>query len=438
MATLAPAGISRKVVYLSPTGVLGGAEMCLLDILASLRVARPDWLLKVILGGEGPLSQAVTSLGVSCDVFPLPQRMAALGDAGLTTDKGRGLFALAARGTGAALATSFYLAGLRSRLRAEGPDLVQTNGMKAHVLGAWATPRQVPVIWHLHDYLGSRTVMARLLRWSARRGVRGVAVSQSVAEDATRVLGPEVQVETVYNALDLDRFTPGPGDIAWLDALAGLPPAPSGTVRVGLVATYARWKGHEVFLNAVSRLDPDLPARFYVVGGPIYKSLGSQYAPEELAARAQELGVSGRVGFVGHQADPVAIFRALDVVVHASTRPEPFGRVIVEAMACGRAVVVSPAGGVAELFDDGISALGSTPGDPVALAEALARLIADSGLRQRLGIAGRAMAAGRFDRARLASEWSRIYDGVVGNATAVIEVGGATASNRMRGEPRHP
>ena len=187
--------------------------------------------------------------------------------------------------------------------------------------------------------------MARLLRWSARPGVRAVAVSHSVAADAARVLGPRVPVETIYNAVDLDRFAPGPGDGAWLDGLAGLPPAPAGTVRVGLVATYARWKGHDVFLDAVARLDPGLPARFYVVGGPIYRSAGSQYSPEELRAKAEALGVAGRVGFAGHQADPEAVYRALDVVVHASTRPEPFGRVIVEAMACGRAVVVLRGGG---------------------------------------------------------------------------------------------
>ena len=158
--------------------------------------------------------------------------------------------------------------------------------MKAHVLGAWAAPRGVPVVWHLHDYLGSRPVMARLLRWSARRTVRGVAVSRSVAADAARVLGPKVPVVAVYNAADLDRFAPGPGDGAWLDAEAGMPPAPEGTVRVGLVATFARWKGHEVFLDAVARLPADLPARFYIIGGPLYKSAGSQHSAEGLRAKA--------------------------------------------------------------------------------------------------------------------------------------------------------
>ena len=104
--------------------------------------------------------------------------------------------------------------------------------------------------------------------------------------------------------------------------------------------------------------------------------------------------------------------RALDVVVHASTRPEPFGRVIAEGMACGRAVIAIRDGGAAELFEDGVSALGCPPRDPDALAEAIGRVVADSELRQRLGQAGRQAALTRFDRRRLAEPWSRVYEDV--------------------------
>ena len=240
-------------------------------------------------------------------------------------------------------------------------------------------------------------------------GVRGVAVSHSVAADAATALGASVPITTIYNAVDLDGFHPAPLDGARLDAAAGLPTLPENHIRVGLVATLARWKGHEVFLDAVSRLPADLPARFYVVGGSLYQSAGSQYDLSELQARATSLGLSDRLGFTGHQPDPALALRSLDVVVHASTRPEPFGRVIVEAMACGKAVVAAPTGGAAELFEDGVSALASPSGDAAALAETLQRLIADAGLRARLGKAARAAAVSRFDRGRLAEEWSTVY-----------------------------
>jgi glycosyltransferase involved in cell wall biosynthesis len=291
--------------------------------------------------------------------------------------------------------------------------------MKMHLLAAWASPRGVPVVWHLHDYLGSRPAMAGLLRRSARRGVEAVAVSDSVADDARATLRGRVPVRAIHNGVDVDRFRPGPGDGPALDRASGLPEAPAGAVRVGLVATFATWKGHDVFLDAVARLPADLPARFYVVGGPIYRSAGSQVVMDDLVARADRLGLGGRVGFTGHRADPAEALRALDAVVHASTRPEPFGRVIVEGMACGRAVIAMAEGGAAELFADGEDALGCPPRDPASLADAIRRLIGDAGLRDRLGRAARASAEARFDRRRLADSWASVYDRASPAAAAV-------------------
>lgn len=396
-----------KVVYLNTTGSLGGAERCLLDVLSAAGGPRAE----VILGEDGPLAEALASRGVPHEVMPLPSNVARLGDFGLSGRAG-GL-ALAARGPAAAASTAAYVAKLRRRLRSARPDLVQTNGMKAHVLGAWAAPKGVPVLWHLHDYISTRAIMSRLLRLAARRPVAAVAVSRSVALDARRALGPRVPIRAIHNAVDLDEFSPGPGDGPALDASAGLPEAPGGTVRVGLVATFARWKGHEVFLEAAAKVGADRACRFYVVGGPIYRTGGSQWSLDELRERAGALGLGDRAGFVGHRAEPAGALRSLDVVVHASTRPEPFGRVIVEAMACARAVVAVADGGAAELFADGEDALGIPPGDSSALASAIDRLVIDARLRDRLGRAGRASAEARFDRRELAGPWLNVYESMV-------------------------
>ena len=397
-----------KIAYLNPGGTIGGAEMVLLDVLAALRAARPDVRPLVLLGDDGPLRGAVEALGIVCDVVPMPGGVARLGDAG---SKGAArVLALAARGLAASAGALAYRSRLARRLRDERPDLVHANGMKMHLLAAWSAPRGVPVVWHLHDYLGSRPAMARLLRLSARRGVEAVAVSHSVADDARATLRGRVPVRAIHNGVDVDRFHPGPGDGPALDRAAGLVDAPEGTVRVGLVATFANWKGHDLFLDAVAQVPADASARFYVVGGPIYRTAGSQVALEDLKARAERLGLGGRVGFTGHWGDPAGALRALDVVVHASTRPEPFGRVIVEGMSCGRAVIAMAEGGAAELFADGEDALGCPPRDPAALAAAMRRLIDDPGLRARLGQAGRASAEARFDRARLADAWASVYD----------------------------
>lgn len=400
-----------KLVYLNTTGTLGGAERCLLDLLASLRGSGGPWRPAVVLGADGPLRAEVEALDVPCTLLPLPDSAARMGDAGLREAAGaiRRRLALAALAARAAPSTAAYLTRLGSLLGRLEPDLVQTNGMKAHVLGAWAAPVGVPVVWHLHDFTAGRPVMARLLRLAARtrRRLFGVGVSHAVADDARAAFGSRVAVRAIYNAVDLDRFRPDGGPLADLDA--GAPPAPPDTLRVGLVATFASWKGQEVFLEAIARIPASTPCRFYIVGGPIYSSAGSQYTFEELQARARALGVADRVVFSGHQADPGAALRALDVVVHASTRPEPFGRVIVEGMACGKAVIAARAGGAAELFEEGIQALGCPPGDPSALASAIVRLVADPSLRLRLGQAALDLVRQRFDRTRLVAPWSELY-----------------------------
>jgi glycosyltransferase involved in cell wall biosynthesis len=269
--------------------------------------------------------------------------------------------------------------------------------------------------------------MSVLLRQTAGRAAGAIAISQAVAEDARAVL-PELPVAVVHNAIDGMTFAPGPGDVDRLDRLAGLAPAPPGVVRIGLVATFARWKGQDVFLEAAGRLTPSLanrPLRFYIVGGPLYQTRGSQWSADELRARGASLRERGALGFVPFQEDQAPIYRALDIVVHASTQPEPFGRTIVEAMACGRAVIATRAGGAAELFTHDHDAIGVPPRDPDGLAAALSELAGDPSRRMRLGAAARAAAVERFRRERLGPQVLdayRLFGARIGAVSARREV----------------
>src|SRR5262249_20746176 len=170
-------------------------------------------------------------------------------------------------------------------------------------------------------------------------------------------------VAAVLNTVDLMHFAPA-GSALDLDVASGLPPAPTGVIRVGLVATFARWKGHETVLRAlaeVARFPSNPPVRGYIVGRPVYQADGSKFSLEELRALAGELGIGDRVGFTGFVGDTAPALRALDIVVHASTRPEPFGLVIAEAMACGRPIIVSDAGGAREVVNPGMGGLCARP-----------------------------------------------------------------------------
>jgi glycosyltransferase involved in cell wall biosynthesis len=161
-------------------------------------------------------------------------------------------------------------------------------------------------------------------------------------------------------------------------------------------------------------LPDSLGVRGYIVGGPVYTTDESQVSLEELKRVTGSEGLDGRVGFVGFVANTADAMRALDVIVHASTEPEPFGLVIAEGMACGRAVIVSGAGGAREIVTPGVTALVHEPGDAQGLAERIRLLVADGDLRARVAAAARDAAEHAFGRSRMVGEMSPVYRSLIG------------------------
>jgi len=344
-------------------------------------------------------------LGVKVTVRPFPPALARLGDSGRWAALTGLLKAL--------VPTGKYARGLAQWLNEIDPDIVHSNGFKMHLLGAWTRPSRSRLIWHIHDYVGPRRMMRRLLAPFRKSCAVAIVNSNSVAEDLERAL-PGLRIVTIYNAIDLRRFSPE-GNKLDLDALAGLAAAAPGALRVGMIATFAHWKGHKVFLEALARLTSDAPIRGYIIGDAIYQTDGSQWSRAELEREADRLGLAGRVGFTGFVEDTSAAMRSLDIIVHASTQPEPFGMVIIEGMACEKPVIVGQGGGAAELFIDGENALGHAPGDSAALALQIARLT-NQEYRSTIGKAGRATAERRFDGQRLGAELVGLYREVAGDA----------------------
>ncbi|HWX56837.1 MAG TPA: glycosyltransferase family 4 protein [Verrucomicrobiae bacterium] len=403
-----------RIQYLSASGELGGAEVCLLDMMASLKQEKPDWTLALIAANDGPLLRKAAALGVQTEVLAFPPALSRLGDS-----KPSG--GLLARGTLAIkLAGSFYVARkysrkLSSRIQDFAPDLLHSNSLKMHVLGAWAKSNDVPLIWHLHDYVSSRWFMSKALRFQRDRCAAVLANSNSVRDDARSVFGDGPEVTTLYNAIDVDEFSPD-GPVADLDAMCGLQQPAAPMVRVGLVATMAWWKGHRDFLQALATLSKSQGARVrgYIIGGALYDSEGSQESIADLRQLAAQLGLEGRVGFTGFVDKPSDAIRALDIVVHASTRPEPFGRVIVEAMACAKPAITTGAGGAAELVTCGQDALTFRMGDPADLAERIGELARNAALWRQLGAAGRKTVLEKFDRRRLGRQLADVYERLSG------------------------
>jgi glycosyltransferase involved in cell wall biosynthesis len=397
----------QHLVCVTTSGALGGAETSLLTLLGALRDIEPAWRMTVVAPAEGALLERCRTAGIGAVMLPFPAAMAALGEpaSGDAPRPARIRATVQLASTAAVLWP--YLRQLRSELRRLKATIVHTNGIKAHVAASLIVPRGARLVWHLHDYVRTRPATARLLRGLARRPSAIVANSGSVADDVRSVLGDAPSVRRVHNAVDVSLFRPD-GPALDLAAACGLAPD-QGLIRIGLVATFARWKGHQVFLDAIAGIAGKHPIRAYIIGGPVYQTAGSQCSLEELKAYAEAAGLSHTVGFTGHLANVPAAMRALHIVVHASTSPEPFGMVIAEAMAAGRAVVAVRAGGSSELFEDGVDALGHEMADAADLARQLSRLIEDVRLRDALGVAARKSAERRFAASRMAVEFRQVY-----------------------------
>ncbi len=172
----------------------------------------------------------------------------------------------------------------------------------------------------------------------------------------------------------------------------------------GLIAAIGRLSPEKGF-DIVVRTLPSLPeVTVHLVGdGPERQTL-------EALADAQ--GVRHRVVFTGWQTDFREQLADFDLLV-APSRFEAFGIAIVEAMLAERAVVASRVGGIPEVVVEGETALLVPPDDPVALADAIRRLLGDDELREHMGKAGRAHALERFSPATAARSFEALYDEIL-------------------------
>ena len=392
------------VAFLDHCALLSGGELALSRLLPALPVDA-----HVVLAEQGPLVQLLEQHGIKTTVLPMRPSTRAL-------PRDRVVPGWAA--LRAAVDTAEYVWRLRSWLRARDFDIVHTNSLKAAVYGGLAGRLAgVRVVWHVRDRIAadylptpavglirvlsylfptaiianSRATMLTLPR--ARTTLKRVLI----LGDATNAISIRQRdgVHVVYNAAEFSRLEKH-GSSA------------NDELVFGLVGRLAPWKGQDVFLRAFATACP-IRGRAVLVGSAMF---GEQAYEQSLHDLAHDLGISHRVDFVGFREDVPAELRKLDIFVHASVIPEPFGQVIIEAMAAGLPVIASGAGGPLEIIDSEVDGLFHRPGDAHDLASVMQRLANDPALRCRLGDAAR-VSVERFRPETIAQDLMMIYYDVV-------------------------
>lgn len=367
--------MTPRVLFVGHSAALSGAELYLLGMLARTRAIAPS----VLLFEDGPLRGRLEALGVPTSVCPMPGSLEAVA----RTGEGGGSTVAAVRGLPG------FGARLRRALAESGADVVCTNSAKAHVVVApLARACRLPVVVHLHD-----RVVPDTYAWPNRAALHAaVAVATAVvanSQETRSTLLPRERrrahvvhcpVEVSPPVVAADRARPG-------------------RLSIALVGRISVWKGHRLAIEALHRAAVAARADG---GAPVDLTLhvyGSALFPrdvehgEQARRLADELGLADRVHWHGHVDDVTAAMRTHDLVLHASTQPEPYGQVIAEAMAAGVAVLAADRGGPLELVEHGRSGWLYAMGDTGALADALVRLARDVDLRERLAAGGHARAA---------------------------------------------
>ena len=327
------AAVAVRVLFLNPTGRMGGAETALLEVMAGLIESRSGVAPRVDRGVRWPARRARAGARRRCARAAVPAALARFGE---WSDRARrwSPLRLALRCARAAWPAWRYRARLRRVIRELAPDIVHSNGLKMHLLGAWARPA---------GRRSSGTFTITSPAGLSARGAEAVRAPRARRSSLRRGAWPKTSRAgrgAAADPRDLERRRPRALLAGWRHArsrrASGLP-APGDGCRArrprrdvrAVEGTPPLSRGHRAAAAVAERARLcDRRRRL--------RDRGSQVSIEELREASTRLGLTGRVGFTGFIDDPAPAIRALDVLVHASTEPEPFGLAIAEGMACGR------------------------------------------------------------------------------------------------------
>lgn len=288
------------------------------------------------------------------------------------------------------LANTAYLARLVHLYRSERVDVVHVNNYTMAPLWA-ARLLGIPIVYHLHGFV------SHPLDGSGRRNFRHVkafvSISQAVTDAAVRAGIDPARIHTIPNFVE--------------QAPAEDPPPLPSEPAIGIFGRVTQWKGQKEFLRAAIEVLPRFPRlRIYVVGDS--SDADPRYL-DECQQIARSSPFAARIEFVGLVHDVASYYVRCTAVVHASIEPEPFGMVLIEAMANARPVIASILGAAPEIVEEGADGYLVDPTDIASMADRISRLLGDLDLATRMGMRGHEKVRTQYDPRAAAGRFQRLY-----------------------------
>jgi len=406
----------KNVLYVEGCrdGTVGGSHTCLLRTIQNLDSSRFHPI--VVFYDDHVIAEALRDAGA--DVHILENRPPVDWSAGLAR-RWPQLAALAAllRPAQQAFNFSWHFAlpvfNCYRLIRRWGADIVHLNN-SINTNHEWIVAARiagVPIVSHERGISGQLTATARAL---SRVVDKVVCVSRVIQEPLARQGVDQYKAVVVYDGIDLTNVRiRHPAEV--IRARHNIPP---GSLVIGVVGNIKGWKGQETVVRAAAILKSSWPELRTLLVGTV--------ADHAYKARLDRIvidsGLTDRVVFTGFQKDPGDYLNAMDIVIHSSVEPEPFGMVNLEAMSIGKPVISTTIGGPAEVFTDGVDGILVDPGDPDALAKRVAELLSDPQARRAIAEAGQRTVQNRFHISQTMEQIHGIYDSLTPRSRAVAQV----------------
>ena len=300
---------------------------------------------------------------------------------------------------------------LAALIERENVDLIHVRSRAPAWSALYAAKRtKRPLVTTFHGTYNARGFIKRAYNSVMTRGERVIAISAFIAEHVHRLYGvPASRLRVIHRGVDLYRFNPAKVSAERVVQLANEWRLTEGYPVIMLPGRLTRWKGQTVFIEAVAKLERR-DIRCLIVGG----DQGRQDYRRELEAMVEKQNLGEIVRIVDHCADMPAAYMLSDAVVSASTDPEAFGRVMIEAQALGRPVIASDHGGARETVLPDKTGWLVPPGDVDALSAALSKVLAlDGAARGRLSDAAITNVAEHFSKQKMCAKTLEVYNEVL-------------------------
>jgi len=388
----------RTICFYSVATHLGGAERSLLELVSGLK-GHPKYRPWVLLPlPQGPLIDELNVAGIDFDTLPFAPGFLKLSRQKPLRAVLGGLLSIPGM--------VFYFFSLLTVLKKKKVHLIHTTGVKCHLLGAPAgLLLGIPVLWHLRDIFRRGPVHAFLRIQHVLCRVHVIANSKATA----KAFSPTRHIAVIYNGLDPKIYFPKHNR-----ELNRRFKIDNSISIVGLVGVFARWKGQVEFIKMAAELQKrGVHVHFVLVGKEIYDTHGEEGVTSELKRLIETLGMKEKISFAGFEKDVSKAINGLDVLVHASTKPEPFGRVIIEAFACQVPVVASMTGGILELVENEKTGLLFPSADVAKMADQIERVLKDRNLANQLSQNGYRKFLNELTNTQYVSEVIRIYNEIL-------------------------